>query len=103
MKEGNGSIDNFLNNNNDNNDDDINVNIVEVDDNGEQSPNNCFIDLDLVELIPRVDDCFRHKRDGLDNGGDEDIFAFNTGNTEHHANAHLCTKHHRQILAWFEL
>jgi hypothetical protein len=40
MKEGSGSVNNFLDNNNDNDDDDANVNVVEVVDEGEQSPNN---------------------------------------------------------------
>jgi hypothetical protein len=102
MKEGNGSIDDFLNNDNDNDDDDIDINVVEVDHNGEQSPNNSFIDLDLAELIPCVNIFFRHNRDGLDNGSNKDIFVFDARNTEHHASVHLCTKCHRQIPAWFE-
>ncbi len=83
MKEGDGSIDNFLDNDNNNNNDDI-----KVDDDGEQSPNDGLIDLDLAELIPLIANCFRCKRDGLDNGRDEDISVLNTGNTEHHASAH---------------
>jgi hypothetical protein len=53
-KEGNGCVDNFLDNNDDNNNDDVNIDTVEVSNNGEQSPNNGFIDLDLAELIPHV-------------------------------------------------
>ncbi len=104
MKEGNGSINCFLeDNNNDNGDVDINVGIVKVSNDGEQSPNNGFIDLDLAELIPRVADCFRPKRDELDNGGSKEIFVFDAGNTEHQASAYLHMKRHREILAWFKL
>jgi hypothetical protein len=92
------SVEDFLDNDNDNNNEDI----VKVSNNGEQSPNNGFIDLALVELIPRIADCFGRKRYGLGNGGNKDIFVFNAGNTEHHTSAHLRTKHHRQIPAWFE-
>jgi hypothetical protein len=102
MKEGDGCIDNFLNDDEDNNNDDVDVNIVEVSDDGEQSPNNGFIDLDLVELIPHIEDCFRCKRDGLDDGGNKDIFVFEAENTEHNASTHLRTKRHRLIPAWFK-
>jgi hypothetical protein len=64
------SIDDFLDNNhdndnnNDNDNEDVNVDVVEVGDGGEQSPNDGFIDLALVESIPRIADCFGCKRDG---------------------------------------
>ncbi len=102
VKEGDGCIDHFLDDDNNNNNDGVNINIVEVSNNEEQSPNNGFIDLDLVELTPRITDCFRRKRDGLENGGNKDIFVFDSGNTEHHKSAHLPTKHCRKIPAWFK-
>ncbi len=103
MKEGNGSVNDFLDEDDNSNDEDIDFDVVEVGNNGEQSPNNGFINLDLAELIPCVADCFRCKRDGLEDGGNKDIFVFDAGNTEHHASAHLRMKRHRQIPAWFEL
>ena len=58
MKEGNGCVNDFFNNNNNNDNGDVNVNVdvnvIKVINNGEQSPNNGFIDLDLAELIPHV-------------------------------------------------
>ncbi len=97
------SIDDFLNDDNDNDNEDIDVDIVEVSDDGEQSPNDGFIDLALAESIQCVTDCFGRKRDGLGDGGDKEIFVFNAGNTEHHASPHLRMKPHRQIPAWFKL
>jgi hypothetical protein len=86
--EGNSNANNFLDDDDDNNNKDVNVNVVKVSNDGEQSPNDGLIDLDLAELIPLIANCFRCKRDGLDNGRDEDISVLNTGNTEHHASAH---------------
>jgi hypothetical protein len=57
----------------------------------------------LAELLLRIADCFRCKRDGLDNGSDKEIFVFDTENTDYHASGHLRTKPHRQIPAWFDL
>jgi hypothetical protein len=78
MKEGNVSVEGFLDVNNNNNDDNIDINVTKVDNDGEQSPNDGFIDLDLAELIPHVANCFMHKRDRLDDGCDKDIFVLNT-------------------------
>ena len=102
MKEGDGSIDNFLDNDNNSNDDNIDVNVIKVSNDGEQSPIDGVIDLDLAELIPLIANCFRCKRDGLDDGGNKDIFVFEAENTEHNASTHLRTKRHRLIPAWFK-
>ena len=101
--EGNSNANNFLDDDDDNNNKDVNVNVVKVSNDGEQSPNNGFIDLALAELIVRFANYFRRKRDGLVDGSNKDIFVFGAGNIEHHASAHLRTKHHRQVPAWFKL
>jgi hypothetical protein len=56
----------------------------------------------LAEPILCIADCFRRKKDGLDNGSDKENFIFDAENTEYHASAHLHTNHHRQNPAWFE-
>jgi hypothetical protein len=96
------SIDDFLNDDNNNDNEDVDVDVVEVSDDGAQSPNNGFIDLALAESIQCIAACFGRKRDGLGYGGKKDISVFNAGNTEHHASPHLRMKPHRQIPAWFK-